>query len=199
MRPEEIVAMGFPTEQGYPIVTPSEAEIRRWLATEEASLVYRTLLGIDLIQHRFDVGFEGGLSSLYYDPEVQKLAPKEQTRWLFEQMPITDIAHAAFILDANTLLISQLPDNMWLDGEKAFAEFEDSFQEALDRESQIVPGMVATVKSNGWRIFDTMYNFYKQPTLLRSAQLLRTHGYVLLARPVVDKSQGAHAHYEAVL
>lgn len=160
---------------------PPKDVVMRWFESETARKVYLTLLGIDLARHGFDVGFREGLSEQYYDPEVAKLSPEEQLGWLKERMPVEDVRHAAYIPELDRLLVSG-EDEFLTHIERTSVERQLEAVDAVSRGYTTLIGTVATVKENGWRIFDLMPLGYETQTkaIEASIEKLARRGIILL-------------------
>jgi hypothetical protein len=180
---------------------PTIGVISKWLESETAKKTYLTLHAIDLLRHGFDVGFRGGISSLYFDKEIAKLPPKDQRDWLMEQMPIKDIHHAIFAPDINKLVILDVDElNIKRDEarEMIMEEIKVKYGVRLNPTNCII-GTIATVKENELNIFDMIYNANDREVVENSASKLAKQGYLLLSRSFEGKSHPTEGRYVPII
>ncbi len=167
-------------------VLPIKEEIEAWINSDSGKKTYLTMFAIDLADHGLDQGIKGGLSSLYYDPEVAKLCPEEQYQWLKDQMPIEDIRHAAYIPESDTIILSA-EDEFLSRIEASSVEHDKRLERAVKKGHNIYTGMSARIKETGWRIFVIRFTesrMWKKPELSPIKALtisgLAKNGYLIL-------------------
>lgn len=164
----------------YPI--PSKEEIEEWIKSEEGQRIYDTLHNIDAARH---LGFSAERLGLHYGEDVAEKSPEECYEWVKEQLPIEEIYHAAYIPKIDLFIFSD--EDEWVLGRSCL---DDKLKEigVFDYNYHYTIGTVATIKSNRWRVFDTLY-VYKSPGLGdEDLQLGRKGiaegGYILLWRDI---------------
>jgi len=166
---------------------PPKDEILSWLESESARMTYLTLYVIDRLRHGSPLGEFLELYPL--TPKVEALSPEERGEWLLEQWPINeDISWALFVPKANNKLV--ILDNPWNDHKDEVKDrvriYSEIRQKIYGNEIltplDFIAGTVATVKENGWKIFDLLYDVVPLDLATTSAKGLADRGYILLAR-----------------
>jgi len=161
---------------------PPKDEILSWLESESARMTYLTLYLINELRHGFPPGI---FSELYPLPsKIEALSPEERGEWLLEQWPIKDLSWAVFVPKLDNQLV--ILDNLWNDHKD---EVKNQFRNdvKIDGGGELSPldfiaGTVATVKENGWKIFDLLYDVVPVDLAKISAKGLADQGYILLTR-----------------
>ena len=150
----------------------------------EVSIHLERLFGHDIVDMLpyYDDKVEGAAELLGLGAVVDhSLFQPERVAQFVARVPVEDIHHAAYFPETNRLVLSApntffFPRGWEMDGRI------ESLPEYLTGDCNFVLGMTATIKVNGWKIFDNIGLGYTMAGVEGAADGLLAHGYIPLAR-----------------
>ncbi|MBI4174382.1 MAG: hypothetical protein HY517_01955 [Candidatus Aenigmarchaeota archaeon] len=158
---------------------PSREEIERWIASEDGHVVNEALHNFNCFHHGTPTG-EWGIAwgDAFKDIYANPAALKSLQIRLSGQLPVDDIRHAAYIPEKDLLLLSD--EDEWLSPRSILDEKLNKIANFASYHP--VHGMTARVRSNRWRIFDTMGVHRDIEYVRTNGAGLAKNGYILLFR-----------------
>lgn len=182
-------------------------ELDAWIGSLAGKLVHDTMHGIYMYQHvtsraleelygadiaellpkyGYDAVNAVGLLGLERERVVHAIFQPELLARFIERMPVKDIHNAAYFPDTDRLL-SGTPNTYFLSRAWEIGERIQHLPEYLAGDRKYIVGMTATVKENGWKIFDNLGMGYPNSDAKDFAQGLLNQGYLPLGRDKATK------------
>ncbi|TSC90349.1 MAG: hypothetical protein G01um10145_21 [Microgenomates group bacterium Gr01-1014_5] len=155
-----------------------------YMYQHEKSRYLERLFGHDIVDvlPYYEDEVEGAAKLLGLGAEVDhSLFQPELVAQFVARVPVEDIHHAAYFPESNRLILSAPNTFFFPRGWEMNGRIE-SLPEYLTGDCNFVLGMTATIKENGWKIFDNIGLGYTVVEVESATDGLLAQGYIPFAR-----------------